>query len=196
MGVRFSLPAQHMNGYFTPWQIFWEAVIVITYVMLLILVRHYRPRWLHFGTKPYRHDLLVTFGILAAFAIIGAGCFWDDLISFAPRFNPLVSSLVVVYIFAIVAPAEEIVFRGFIQGHLAKKLGDWPAILTTSALFGLMHLPNGATGTAIDLWNWKLAVLAAIAGIGFGWVYSHTKSLWNPILLHAIVSSAYFLFIH
>ena len=185
-----------MSTYFTHWQLFWQAVILIAYVTLLLAVRHYRPKQLRFDTTPDWRDLARTFGTLVVFAALGAAGLWSGVLSYAARFGPFLSSLVVIYIFCIVAPAEEIIFRGFIQGYLSKRAGIWPAIIITSVIFGLIHLPNGATGIALGLWNWKLAIMAGLAGIGFGWVYARTKSIWNVILLHAILSCAYFLFIH
>jgi len=42
----------------------------------------------------------------------------------------------------LVAPAEELLFRGAIQGRLRQRIGPIPAVLGASLLFGSMHLAN------------------------------------------------------
>jgi membrane protease YdiL (CAAX protease family) len=56
------------------------------------------------------------------------------------------------FILVIVAPlAEELLFRGILQGSLERSIGNWPGILIASLAFGLLHgqlrlLPVGTLG--------------------------------------------------
>ncbi|MCX6716128.1 MAG: CPBP family intramembrane metalloprotease [Candidatus Taylorbacteria bacterium] len=129
-------------------------------------------------------------------AIIIVPAISSGIISYYPRFSSAFSAIIVAYIFIIVAPAEEILFRGIIQSTLIKKIGIFRGIILTSIIFGLAHLPNGALGINISLWNWKLALIAMIAGLILGWTYTRTKSIWNAAILHGILSSAYFIFLN
>ncbi|MFJ3486305.1 lysostaphin resistance A-like protein [Pseudomonas sp. NPDC090202] len=66
----------------------------------------------------------------------------------------------------LVCLTEELLFRGYIQGGLARLLHRLPwhqplAILLASTVFGLTHLGAG--------WQW--ALLAGIAGVGYGIAY-------------------------
>lgn len=85
---------------------------------------------------------------------------------------------------ALVGWIEEALFRGFLYSGLRDVLRPWPAILLSSALFGLAHLPNAAwTG---DLGTAGLqAVVTAGLGLTFIAIRLRSGSLWPPVLLHA-----------
>ena len=87
----------------------------------------------------------------------------------------------VVLLFAGVAVAEELLFRGFIFQRLIAGLGEWPAQLILAGYFLLTHLNNpGMTG--------DVKILAGIniflASILFGLAFIRTKSLAMPLGLH------------
>ena len=50
-------------------------------------------------------------------------------------------------------------------------------------LFGVAHLAGGAVYVA----------LAAVAGIGYGWIYASTRSIAAAILAHAGLNTVHFL---
>lgn len=90
----------------------------------------------------------------------------------------LASSLL---LFAEVAVAEELVFRGFVFQRLISGVGRWPALLITAAFFLLTHLNNpGMTGS--------IKVMATVniflASILFGLAFIRTRSLAMPLGLH------------
>lgn len=83
---------------------------------------------------------------------------------------------------------EEVFFRGFIQHRLSLKLtsvryGNTISIVIVSFLFGLVHLPGGVT----------YAGLALLAGLGYGFVYSRTKSLLAVICVHFSLNFVHFI---
>jgi uncharacterized protein len=84
-------------------------------------------------------------------------------------------------LFAGVAIAEELLFRGFVFQRLIAALGQWSAQLIIAAFFLRTHLNNpGMTGS--------LKVMASIniflASILFGLAFIQTKSLAMPLGLH------------
>lgn len=84
-------------------------------------------------------------------------------------------------LFAGVAIAEELLFRGFVFQRLISGLGHWAAQLIIAAYFLLTHLNNpGMTGS--------VKVMASIniflASILFGLAFIQTKSLAMPLGLH------------
>jgi membrane protease YdiL (CAAX protease family) len=88
-----------------------------------------------------------------------------------------------------VCVAEEALFRTFIQNKLSLKMkkmkyGDCFAVLSTAILFGLVHYPGGI----------KFAVLAMVAGIGYGWVYAVTKRVEASIITHFGLNLTHILF--
>lgn len=74
--------------------------------------------------------------------------------------------------------AEELLFRGLLQTALIKRLGIWPGLLLTAALFGAAHLPFSAL----------FAVVAACAGLGYGLAFHYSGRLSLAIALHATVN--------
>jgi CAAX protease family protein len=78
---------------------------------------------------------------------------------------------------------EEMLFRGLVQAGLARLIGGaagpWIALVAASLLFGVFH------------WlSTTYALLAAAAGLYFGWLLIATGSLWPPIVAHALYDFA------
>ena len=97
------------------------------------------------------------------------------------NFTGFSNLLTIVLLFAGVAAAEEMLFRGFIFQRLIAGVGVWSAQLVLAGLFLLTHLNNpGMTG--------NVKVLASIniflASILFGFAFIRTKSLAMPIGMH------------
>jgi membrane protease YdiL (CAAX protease family) len=87
----------------------------------------------------------------------------------------------IVLLFAGVAVAEELLFRGFIFQRLIAGIGQGPAQLILAGYFLLTHLSNpGMTG--------DFKVLASVniflASLIFGLAFIRTKSLAMPLGLH------------
>ncbi|WP_440990861.1 lysostaphin resistance A-like protein [Haloarchaeobius baliensis] len=83
----------------------------------------------------------------------------------------------------IVAPAEEYLFRGVIQGRLRETFGPVGAVVGSSLLFGSVHLTN-YTGSVPQV----VAGALLIAGTGavLGALYEWTDNLTVPIVTHAV----------
>ena len=85
------------------------------------------------------------------------------------------------WLFAGVAIAEELLFRGFVFQRLISGLGQWPAQLITAAFFLLTHLNNpGMTGTVKVM----ASINIVLASILFGLAFIRTRSLAMPLGLH------------
>lgn len=79
--------------------------------------------------------------------------------------------------------AEELLFRGLLQPALIKRLGNWPGLLLCAALFGAAHLPFSPL----------FALVAAVAGLGYGLAFHYSKRLSLAIALHGAVNLLHFL---
>lgn len=77
----------------------------------------------------------------------------------------------------LVAFFEEILVRGIVLKALERPLGSLGAVLLSSLLFGLAHLPNDGA-TLLSTLN------ATLAGIMFGTAFIATRRLWLCIALH------------
>ena len=84
-------------------------------------------------------------------------------------------------LFAGVAIAEELLFRGFVFQRLISGLGQWPAQLIIAAYFLLTHLNNpGMIGSVKVMASLNIF----LASILFGLAFIQTKSLAMPLGLH------------
>ena len=97
----------------------------------------------------------------------------------------------------IMAPfAEELLFRGYFLGRMKERTGKWAALIVTSVVFGLMHLP-GFTDSGLVL-QWSAAADTFAMGLIAGSLRLLSGSIWAGVLLHATKNAIayYFLFIN
>lgn len=78
---------------------------------------------------------------------------------------------------------EEVLFRGYLFGRLRKYAGFWFSTIVTSLAFGIVHL------------QWNVGIDTFVLSIFLCFLREHTKSLWAPILLHAIKNGLAYFFI-
>lgn len=86
---------------------------------------------------------------------------------------------------ALVALSEELMFRAILLHGLLQRHAVWPAVLISSALFGVVHTVNGlATGDFSGaLWQ---AAAAAMQGVGYAAIRLRTGSVWPMVLVHGL----------
>lgn len=100
----------------------------------------------------------------------------DYLIHGSPTIRILMGVLVV-----IIAPlSEELLFRGYMYPILKKYAGMVPSLIFVSVIFGLVH-NNVAAFPLLTLFGAILALL-----------YEYSKTLWAPIIVHAIFNGITF----
>lgn len=103
------------------------------------------------------------------------------------QFAPLVGNvwfflLSIVVAWTLAAFLEEMVFRGYMMTRVAdvggKTRAAWlVALLLTSALFGLAHLYQGASGM----------IITGMSGLLFGALYlASGRNLWTAIIAHGV----------
>jgi membrane protease YdiL (CAAX protease family) len=75
---------------------------------------------------------------------------------------------------------EELLFRGLLQNFLGRaSKSEFAGWWTASMLFGLSHITN------LGFPNWRYVILAAIAGLFYGWTWRRTGSIFASALVHA-----------
>ena len=79
--------------------------------------------------------------------------------------------------------AEELLFRAWLQPVLVARLGAARGIALTALLFGAAHLPFSPL----------FALVAGMAGLGYGLVFHLSGRLWPALLLHATVNLTHLL---
>lgn len=150
------------------------------------------PRWADIGTG-------IGLGLLAYLAInIGLGLLLQtaadlsgtELPTVQEQFQEAARDPQAAPLFALgavlAAPiAEELFFRGMLFQTLRRRLGLWPGIGISSALFGLAHSQPGAETSA----NLLVFVIIFPLGMALAWAFHRRGTLLVPILMHAVFNA-------
>lgn len=94
------------------------------------------------------------------------------------------------FTFFFIAVPEELFFRGWLQNLLEKRIGRYPALFVTAALFGLAHFNKRTTG-----FNWRYVALAALAGIFYGRAWMRNRRVGASAVTHASVDAIWSLWL-
>ena len=93
----------------------------------------------------------------------------------------------------LVCVVEEVFFRGFIQDQIKKlflykqynpRISSVLAIIISAIYFGFAHYHSGVI----------MIILAAIAGVGYGFVFNRSGRIESAILTHFGLNFIHFLF--
>ena len=92
----------------------------------------------------------------------------------------------------VVGPAEELLFRGVVQGRLRETWGVWPSILAATVLFGLSHasVAGGVAGIAAYI------VTATLLGVLLGYLYERTNNIVVPAVIHGVNNAVIFAWLY
>ena len=123
----------------------------------------------HFLAWIYRSVILPGFG---QEGIIGGG---SKMFSFIQTNGGALEMSGFLLLALFVGPImEEVVFRGYLQSSLAKKIPLWAAVLITSIVFTVGHSP---------MILWPMYFLYSVT---WGWILVRTGSLKMAILIHVL----------
>ncbi|MFW5952805.1 MAG: CPBP family intramembrane glutamic endopeptidase [Candidatus Natronoplasma sp.] len=107
----------------------------------------------------------------------------ESVIEEIAEIDPMFLIVLAILSVVLIAPAEELLFRGAVQGRLRSRYGPFPAITVASLLFGSFHLFN-YTGDVLSI-VMTTSLIVVLGGI-LGGLYERTQNLAVPILIHAI----------
>jgi uncharacterized protein len=105
-----------------------------------------------------------------------------------PRLIELLGAFFLTFLF--IAVPEELFFRGWLQNLLERRVGRYPALFLTAALFGLSHFNKRAAH-----FNWRYVLLAALAGIFYGRAWRHDRRVGASAITHASVDTIWSLWL-
>jgi membrane protease YdiL (CAAX protease family) len=111
----------------------------------------------------------------------------ENQIGDVARQLPGIIPILIVAMFLVVGPSEEILYRGVVQGRLREALSPAPAIILASAIFALVHwfaLTGGSSGRLLTV------AILFFPSLVFGAVYEYTGNLVVPALLHGLHNAA------
>jgi uncharacterized protein len=97
--------------------------------------------------------------------------------------NLLVALATGMLLIAVAPLAEEIFFRGFLYQAFRNSFGVLPGALLSAVIFGAIHFEF-----------FKLVQLA-ILGVILALLFEKTRSLWSPIILHALNNTLAFVYL-
>ncbi len=105
---------------------------------------------------------------------------------------PWLARLPVAFLFTFffIAVPEELFFRGWMQNLLERRIGRYPALFLTAALFGLAHFNKRAVH-----FNWRYVLLAALAGIFYGRAWRQQRRVGASAITHACVDTIWSLWL-
>lgn len=158
--------------------------IFLPFFISSFLLKGERQKCLNFG-KPYDTRLMllaVPIGLMICMVGNYATSFISNLveistgITFESPDSPTPTSPLGIFCYILqiaVVPAlvEEYAIRGVVMMP-ARKYGEWFAILSSAAIFGIMH------GNLVQ------APFAFIVGIGIGYLVIVTGSMWTGVMIH------------
>lgn len=192
LGVAFTVPVLFSGGDPTdPWTFL--ALAAVGQVAFLAVGAAYVRRYGSVRvTWPTRREWTYAVGgwvgalaLVAAASVAAAlagvapgGSVFDDPITADPRVALGVAALSIL----LVAPAEELLFRGAIQGRLRRSFGPVAGVGLATAVFGSIHLTNfsgSLAGVAVG------TLIVTVAGGVFGVLYERTGNLAVPVFAHA-----------
>jgi len=101
--------------------------------------------------------------------------------------EPLLWPAAFVGMFVFAAPAEELVYRGIIQGTLRKGFDLAGTVVIGGLLFGLMHVLVGiVTPNVGTLGALRWGMTTALPGMVWGYAYERTENLTVTAITHAM----------
>lgn len=103
------------------------------------------------------------------------------------RENPTLLLLLIPVTLLVVGPAEELIFRGIVQGLFRESLGVVPGVVIASSLFGLGHYFATTSGNP-----WTFIFLAGTLGVVLGALYEYTETLLVPAVVHGLWNTLQF----
>jgi len=130
----------------------------------------------------------IQYGVLTALGAVGVEPVQNRAID-PETHAPVYFLWMMVVSVLVVGPAEELLFRGAIQGLLKRAWGAWPAILAAGALFGSLHYSVGSGPVSGAL---AYVFIAFLLGTVLGILYERSENLVVPALAHGLFNAAAF----
>ena len=173
------------------------AVSVSCFILVLLVFR----KFLYRSKLPMPLLLFTGFwGFLGAYGLNNLwGYFLQSLVMFLPVTPSNMNqetidlflrsySLPMVLNVVILAPVvEELLFRGAIFAPLCRQKGPVPAYIASMVAFAALHVVS-----YIGQQHWLVILISFLeylpAGLMLGWSYQRARSIWAPIVVHALLN--------
>lgn len=164
------------------------AVILMAGVYFIAL-RPKRLSWREAGVKAFSSKDWKLIGLYSVGLLIGAviivvltsfiGNSWENSKTEAMQQNVTFFTVLIAFISAaVISPIyEEIFYRGFLYRWLRTRMGLKGALLLSSLIFTIIHIPT-----------YNVMPVNFFSGILFALAYERTGSIWPPVLIHGLTN--------
>lgn len=174
---------------FSPWTAgripFWPAMTLAAGILAAWAVLRDRPA---FGAMLSFRSGHVTVGVVSAVVLYSvffvghrlAGAVADRAIEQVRRIYLLREAVPlwkITLFLLLIAPAEELFWRGFVQRRIAERYGKWQGYFAATVLYAVVH---------VWAFNPMLTAAALLCGLAWGWVFLRSGSLWSGLVSHII----------
>ena len=166
-----------------------SIAIILMLGIYLVALRTHNLSWNEvglrkFGSKDWKLILLFSVILLIGAVIIVfltsfIGNTWENSKTQAMQQNINVITIGVAFISAaIISPIyEEIFYRGFLYRWLRTRLGFIGAILLSSTIFTVVHIPA-----------YNVMPVNFFSGLIFALAYERTHSIWPSVIIHGLTN--------
>jgi hypothetical protein len=171
----YTLPVRHVPIHFLG-----HVMLIHTAAMAILLIRRFPG--IGYGFIPTKREALIGVRNFILFIPFGAAA-GLALQIFRYRGLPAWQAPAVLFGYLwVVALSEELAFRGVLQQTLTRVVGNRnAALILASIAFGFVHIwfPG-------DFPNWRMMVLAAVAGWFYGKAFEQAGSIRASMVTHAL----------
>lgn len=155
--------------------------------MVILSFWYLNRRGLDLGLSKWQRFYWGPLGLAIIGTILIPLGFLVGLLEFNLRFDPVFIGKNVFRFFLLVAPVEELVFRGFVQNVLEKTFPKrWMALFAATFLFAFMYThictPRGCP-------DWSFMPFAFVAGLFYGISYTKAGNILVPVFVHGAVDT-------
>jgi membrane protease YdiL (CAAX protease family) len=126
-------------------------------------------------------------GAVVSGAILAMGAAYLDFSRAAVSLHPNAPWLALGILFQ-AGVAEELVFRGYLYGHLARRRPFWRAAMVSMGPFALVHAMLFLT------LDWPVAAASLVLSVALAFPLAHLfelgfRTVWVPALVHAVIQA-------
>ena len=163
--------------------------IVLMLGVYFIALRPRKLSWREVGIQSFaRKDwkliillsiLLLAGAIIVMFLTSLIGNSYENSKTEAIQKNLAIHTIIVAFISAaIISPIyEEIFYRGFLYRWLRTRFGLIAALILSSLIFTIVHIPT-----------YNFMPVNFLSGVIFAWAYERTSSVWPPVIIHGLTN--------
>ncbi|UNK18024.1 CPBP family intramembrane metalloprotease [Paenibacillus sp. N3/727] len=163
--------------------------VVLTAGLYWVALRPKRLSWSELGVRSFPAKdwgrillwtlLLIVGSVLVMVLTSFIGNTYENSKTEAMQQNVTFFTVLIAFVSAaIISPLyEEIFYRGFLYRWLRTRLGMRWAILLSSLIFTVIHIPT-----------YNAMPVNFLGGVVFAWAYERSNSIWPAVIIHGLVN--------